>query len=267
MIIKTKVKSKIKPALFILALLLSYAIQAQNNGSAANVDSPRWHFLVEPYVLFPNMNGSVGIGDKLEDVEVDASAGDIFDNLKMGFMLNAEASDGTWAIGSDFLYMKLTKDIRSGKLIEGGKVTAEQMGWEFSGLRRVTPWLEVGLAALINSVQNELDLEINKIGEGTRIVNKSKTETWVDPMVVARIKSPLEEKLVYHFRGEIGGFGIGSDLAWQIQAYAAYRFSELFHMTAAYRVISLDYENGKGQDRFRYDVDTSGPVISFGFNF
>ncbi len=264
---KTKVKSEMKLALLILTLLFSCAIQSQSTESEPDVDSHRWKFLVEPYVLFPNMSGYVGIGDKLEDAEVDASTGDIFNNLKMGFMLNAEASNGTWAIGSDFLYMNLTKDIRSGKLIEDGEVTAKQMGWEFSGLRRVTPWLEVGLGALINSIQAELDLELKEIGEGTRMVNKSKTETWVDPMVIARIKSSLEEKFVYHFRGEIGGFGIGSDFAWQLQAYAGYRFSALFHMTAGYRIISLDYENGKGEDRFRYDVDTSGPVISFGFNF
>jgi hypothetical protein len=93
------------------------------------------------------------------------------------------------------------------------------------------------------------------------------TETWFDPMIIARIKKSEVDKFVYQFRGEIGGFGIGSDLAWQIQAYAGYRFSKLFEMTAGYRIISLDYESGSGQDRFEYDVDTSGPVIRFGFNF
>ena len=86
-------------------------------------------------------------------------------------------------------------------------------------------------------------------------------------MIVARIKSQPEQKFAYQLRGEIGGFGIGSDLAWQIQAYAGYRFSPLFEMTGGYRIISLDYENGRGTDRFMYDVDTSGPVIRFGFNF
>jgi len=72
---------------------------------------------------------------------------------------------------------------------------------------------------------------------------------------------------MYEFRGEIGGFGIGSDFAWQIQAYAGYRFSKLFHITAGYRVISLDYKTGEGENRFLYDINTFGPVIRFGFNF
>jgi hypothetical protein len=37
-------------------------------------------------------------------------------------------------------------------------------------------------------------------------------------------------------------------------------------MTAGYRIISIDYEKGANEDRFLYDVDTSGPVIKFGFN-
>jgi len=86
-------------------------------------------------------------------------------------------------------------------------------------------------------------------------------------MLIARIHSKSNEKFIYQLRGEIGGFGIGSDFAWQMQAYAGYRFSKLFQITGGYRIISLDYESGSGQNRFMYNVDTSGPVLRFGFNF
>lgn len=141
------------------------------------------------------------------------------------------------------------------------------MGWEISGLYRVTPWLELGLGALVNSLNAGLDLTRKEIGGGTNNITESKTKTWVDPMLVARVKSNASEKFNYQFRGEIGGFGIGSDLAWQIQAYLGYRFSKLFEMTGGYRIISLDYKSGDGLDRFMYDVDISGPVLRFDFNF
>jgi hypothetical protein len=69
------------------------------------------------------------------------------------------------------------------------------------------------------------------------------------------------------FRGDIGGFGVGSDFSWQIQANAGYRFSKLFQATIGYRVIGINYDKGEGMDRFVYDVDTYGPVIHTGFNF
>jgi hypothetical protein len=225
-----------------------------------------WTFLVEPYLLFPMMKGNVGIGI-LPDATLEASASDIFSNLKMGFMLNAEASNGTWTIGSDFLYMRLGQDVEPSVLIENGEVRAKQLGWEIFGLYRVLPWLELGLGGLVSSVKAEVSIDRKVIGGGTTTLDASKTETWFDPMLIARIKNSGLQQFVYQFKGEIGGFGIGSDLAWQIQAYGGYRFSELFEMTAGYRIISLDYETGSGQGRFMYDVDTSGPVIRFGFNF
>src|SRR5215813_10732242 len=60
----------------------------------------KWHFLLEPYVMFPNMHGTVGL-DGLPSVEVDENPGDIFSNLQIGAMLYAEAKKGFWTISSD----------------------------------------------------------------------------------------------------------------------------------------------------------------------
>lgn len=248
-----------------LSILISGNAIAQDTSTATPTKSD-WKFLVEPYMMFPNMIGSIGLGE-LPDLPIDASSGDILGQLKMGFMLNAEAALDKWAIGSDVLYMHLEQGVKSGILISGGEVTAKQFGWELSGLYRVNPWLEFGLGGVLNSINSGVDINLKTIEDGTTSKSKSLTETWFDPMLIARIKSKAGEKIIYQFRGEIGGFGVGSDLAWNIQAYAGYRFSKLFQMTGGYRLISLDYESGSGQDRFMYNVDTSGPVIRFGFNF
>lgn len=250
---------------FILSILNSGNVMAQDSETISESNN-KWSFLVEPYLMFPNMNGSFGLGD-LPEATVDASTNDILGHLKMGFMLNAETTKGKWTIGSDLLYMHLGQGVEPRNLFSSGEITAKQIGWEVSGLYSVTPWLELGIGGLLNSINSEVHLNVKEIGGGITSKNKSMTETWFDPMLITRIKSKAGEKFIYHFRGEIGGFGIGSDLAWQIQAYAGYRFSKLFQITGGYRIISLDYENGNGQDRFMYNVDTSGPVVRFGFNF
>jgi hypothetical protein len=247
------------------SILITGNLMAQDNTAVASQKN-KWTFLVEPYLILPNMKGSVGLGD-LPDATLDAGSKDIFGHLKMGFMLNAEATTGKWTIGSDVLYMKLAQGVDSGNLVNGGEITAKQIGWEVSGLYSVTPWLELGIGGILNSINSGVDLNVNVIGGGTTDKSKSLTQTWFDPMLIARVKSKSGEKFIYQFRGEIGGFGIGSDLAWQIQAYAGYLFSKLFQITGGYRIISLDYETGTGQDRFMYNVDTSGPVVRFGFNF
>ncbi|MCI4442224.1 MAG: hypothetical protein JHC39_01855 [Lentimicrobium sp.] len=225
-----------------------------------------WNYLVEPYLLFPNMSGTVGLAD-LPEVTVDANTNAIFGHLKMGAMLYAEASNDKWAIGSDLIYMSLAQGIKPGSTYISGEVTAKQFAWEVSGLRKVNTWLELGVGGILNSVNSGVNIQLALSGGPVVFKNKEMTKTWFDPMLIARIKSKAGEKFVYQFRGEIGGFGIGSDLAWQMQAVAGYQFSKLFSITGGYRIISLDYKTGSGQDYFHYNIDTSGPTVIFGFQF
>ena len=159
--------------------------------------------------------------------------------------------------------MKLGQDVKSdGILVTGGDVTMKQTAWELAGLKRITSWLEAGLGGRIVSLYTGLNLQtVNEPREG------SAKKTWFDPIVIVRAQGAIKDKWLLQFRGDIGGFGIGSDFSWQIQANAGYRFSKLFQATIGYRVIGIDYDKGEGMDRFVYNVDTYGPVIHMGFNF
>jgi hypothetical protein len=253
-------------ALTVLLAIANPSVVSAQGSKPNEQPKSKWSFLVEPYLMIPNMSGNVGLGD-LPDVSIDASSGDIFSKLKMGAMLNLEASNDKWTIATDFIYMDLKQDVKTGTVINSGDVTAKQFAWEIAGLKRLTPWLELGLGGILNSVNSGVNINLNAIGGGTNNKAKELTQTWFDPMLVARVKNKPGQKFIYQLRGEIGGFGIGSDLAWQIQAYAGYRFSKLFQVTGGYRVISLDYTTGSGESRFMYNIDTFGPVVRFGFNF
>ena len=259
-----KNKKNYSPACWLmLAVFMGLGIRLSAQDSSAAIR--KWHYLLEPYAMFPNMSGTIGIGN-LPNSEINENPGDIFSNLQMGAMLYAEAHNNTWAITSDLLYMKLGASVEGKRDILSGDAEAKQLGWELAGLRKLNPWLEVGVGAQLNSIKSELDLSVQD-SSGTIKKSGGLTETWVDPEIIARVKLPLSEKWSLQFRGNIGGFGIGSKFAWQLQGYAGYRFSKLFQLSAGYRVIGLDYEKGSGQDRFLYDMTTFGAVVRFGFNF
>jgi hypothetical protein len=112
-----------------------------------------------------------------------------------------------------------------------------------------------------------MNITRNQAGGGIITQSGKKSKTWFDPMLITRLTTPAGKKFIGQFRGEVGGFGIGSDFSWQVQALAGYRFSKLFDMTAGYRAIGLDYSSGEGANTFVYDVITFGPVIRFGFSF
>jgi hypothetical protein len=89
----------------------------------------------------------------------------------------------------------------------------------------------------------------------------------MDPILIARLTASIREKWLFHLRGDLGGFGIGSDFTWQLEAYAGYRFSKLFQLKAGYRYISIDYDKGADEERFIFNVDEFGPEIKLGFSF
>ena len=235
-------------------------VVAQDTANANN----KWRFLIEPYVMLPNMKGTVGLGN-LPDAEVNQDPGDIFSKFEIGAMLYAEAYKGRWAISSDFTYMKLGSGVEGKHGIISGDANVEQLAWELAGLYKLKPWLDAGIGFQLNNIKSDLNLLLN-LPAGQQPTGRSITESWVDPSLIARVKLPLSQKLSFQFRGNIGGFGIGSDSYWQVQSYFGYRFSKLFQLSAGYRVISIDYENGSGSDRFLYDMNTFGGVLRLGFN-
>jgi hypothetical protein len=256
-----KYRKKILPVCLVAILLCAKANYLTAQDTAGN---NKWHFVLEPYIMCPNMHGTMGL-DGLPGADVDENPADIFKNLQIGAMLYAEASKGFWTISSDLIYMKLKSDVNIKNGIVSGTAKMEQLAWELAGMRQLAPWFELGLALQVNSMKSDVDLIINSTG-GPLARTSSVKETWVDPSVLVRVKTDLSQKWFFQFRANIGGGGIGSNLYWQLQSYFGYRFSRLFQLSAGYRVIYIDYENGSGSDRFDYNMTTFGPVLRFGFN-
>lgn len=252
--------------LLVLSVLCCFKPVFSQDSSAYSAQNKKWQYSVVPYMMFPNMSGNTGVGS-LPLVSVNASTADIFSKLQFGAMLYLEASNGDWSINSDLLFMNLEEEMSPSALISSGRINAKQLGWELAGLKRLTPWLELGVGGLLNSMEMEVNVNRNQIGGG--IINQygKQSKTWFDPMLIARFTTSPGKKWLGQFRGEVGGFGIGSDFAWQLQAIAGYRFSKLFELSAGYRAIGLDYQSDDGAKTFVYDMITFGPMIRFGFHF
>jgi hypothetical protein len=261
-------RMKLKLSQFLMVLLLCLAVVSKSTAQDTAAAKNKWQHLVQPYLMFPVMDGTVGLG-QLPDADIHANASDIFSNLKFGAMLYFEAYNDHWAITSDIIYMNLSEDIQGGKRgIVRGEAGAKQFVWELAGLRRIKPWLDVGIGLRVINLKSSLDMTVDStVVTGARQRSSSITETWVDPIIIGRVKFPAGKNWLFQLRADIGGFGIGSDFAWQAQADVGYRLSKLFQLGLGYRYIGIDYENGSGNDRFLYNVDTYGPAIKLGFNF
>lgn len=217
-------------------------------------EGDRMEWLVAPYLVFPNMSGEVGVAN--QSVAVEADPGDIFSRLQFGAMLYVEARKGDWGGSFDGLYMNLEQDAENANATAGAK----QAALEFSLYRHLGKTVSILAGARVNILNSDLDL--NTIG-----TTASATETWVDPFIGARLSHRFgESRWSAAIRGDIGGFGVGSDLAWQVYPVLNYRASRLLSIHLGYRALDMDYETGSGAKAFEYDMTTFGPEIGFGFH-
>ena len=100
---------------------------------------------------------------------------------------------------------------------------------------------------------------------GTK-VGVSDSEAWFDPFIGARIHYDITKTFALGLRADIGGFGIGSEFAWQAAAFVDWKF-DLFGADAAlllgYRALGQDYQDND----FEWDVIAHGPAIGLNIAF
>jgi hypothetical protein len=250
-------------AVVVAALLAGSVHLAVAQSTAAEDDNPGWGFVVAPYVLFPHMNGQTSVRGR--PVDVDIGPGDIFENLDFGAMLYLEMANRDWAISLDGLYMNLGANGKTPITERDAEVDMKQFGFTAAGMWRVEPWAEIGLGGRFNSIEGGL-----VVAPGDIVLpgfDVSDTNSWFDPLIVLRFTAPLESKWKLGIRGDVGGFGIGSDITWQVFPYVGYRFSNLFELSAGYRALAMKYDTGSGDNYFLYDMIIFGPQLGLSFHF
>jgi hypothetical protein len=86
------------------------------------------------------------------------------------------------------------------------------------------------------------------------------SESWVEPLIGSRFGIDLSDHRNLTAEANVGGFGVGSDLAWNVRAFVGYRTS-LFGvpttLAAGYRALHQDYDHND----FEWDVTMHGPVF------
>jgi hypothetical protein len=91
----------------------------------------------------------------------------------------------------------------------------------------------------------------------------SRQDDWVDPYVGLRGRYNFNKTFYTAVRGEIGGFGVGADLMWQVEAVLGINLTHSIFTEIGYRALGDDFEN----DNFKFDVVTHGPQITTGITF
>ena len=121
-------------------------------------------------------------------------------------------------------------------------------------------------------VANSLDFlaGIRRVSASAGLVTDEGTLTEVDggftdPIVGARFHRYLSEKFWVNVRGDVGGFGAGSDFSWFVSAAGGIRVSKLISLDFGYRIWDFDYESDDDLKRLDLALAGFGGGLTFHF--
>ncbi len=240
---------------------------------APSASAAEWSHTVTPYLWGSGMSGKTAVGTATPagplEADVDVGFGDILSNLKFGAMASyrGDRSDG-WVVMADAIYMSLEADKRStvGPVLVDTTVGVKQTALEVDVGYRVNDQVTVFGGLRYNDIDADLDVIRSGPGAGASR-SAGKGDSWTDPLVGVAARFPVAEGWSVGLRGDVGGFGVGSDLTWQMMASANWQVRDDLEVVFSYRYLDADYEDGSGADLFKYDMVTSGPGIGVSFKF
>lgn len=235
-------------------------------GAAGIAKADDWQHTITPYLWGASLSGTTAIGPVSSDVEAPFS--DIISNLKIGGMLSYRGDHDRLAIMIDVFYVDLEGDKSStaGPLQIDATARVQETIVEADVGYHLTDRTVAFFGLRYNDISPDVAVTTTGPLGGTTLA-ASGSESWVDPLIGVTMEIPLSDRWSFGLRGDVGGFGVGSDFAWQAVATVRWQTGKTVYLVGGYRYLSADYQNGSGARLFKYDMAMSGPALGVAFAF
>ena len=224
------------------------------DASAASASD--WHFTVSPYLWFPGVHGNIA-GPNGREIGFSASPGDLLSHFRIGLMGVVEPRYKRIVMPLDIFWIRLGSD----------RALPNTPGQGVANLHATEFFLTQKIGyRLIDSERLKIDALAGfrywYFGENlsftTNTLNFSGSQSWVDPLVGGRITGILTPKVEVTVGGDVGGWGAGSQMDYQIFGLLGYRIKPALALQAGYRYLYFDYRRASGA---YLDTATSGVLF------
>jgi hypothetical protein len=240
--------------------------QAPSTGTATSshdstVPDDGWHFVVAPYLWFTGMHGTVGT--PALEVGVHASAADLLSHFRFGLMGLAEADHKRLVLPLDIVWARLGDNqalpfpnivATSAEVKVDEFILTPKIGYRLLDQQKIKIDALTGFRYW--HLGQNLQFSPSRLG-----LNFSGSQNWVDPLVGGRILGALTPKVSVSIGGDVGGWGAGSQLDYQIFGILGYKINQKWALEAGWRYLDVDYRGSTV-----YDVATSGVLLGVRIN-
>lgn len=250
---------------------------------AESVPAPAspWRAEMNMWIWVLGLEGNVGARGAV--VGVSSSFGDILEASDSVFAFSGRLEVANGPIGGfiDGLYSKLGAEDRTGPgLVASVDATMEQSLIDFGLMYRIGDWKTDDQAAReAADARTSLTLDLYAGGRYSGVdvtlqpaggAELKAGRDWVDPIAGAKVVIPFAERWHLAVNGDIGGFGVSSDLTWSATAVVGYDFhigTLPSTVMVGYRAVGWDYSDGDGSEEFVWDVVQHGFIIGLSMRF
>lgn len=232
-------------------------------GSPVSAQDSNWEYSATLYGWFTGISSTVET--PVGDVKTEADFSDVWDSLDLAFMGTFEARRHRWSFIGDLIYSDLSaSNDTPGPVFNAARVETEMTLLSGYAAYRVIDTADAALDIGGGLRWYDVDIDVGLTG-GPLPGNRSFGDTWVDPVLAARLAVPLSDDWFAAGLVDVGGFGISdaSDLSWQVLASVGYRINDTWSARFGYRYMSIEKAIG-GTD---VDLELHGPMIGITAHF
>jgi hypothetical protein len=231
---------------------------------ATSQDGKDWSFQITPYVWLPGISAKVRALRDLPIGDIDTDPVDVLDVLDFAAMAVGEARWRRYGLIVDVSYVSLSADDATrGPLFSSVELELDAFVSTIVGAYRVVEEDRVDLDLLAGARITSVDPTLSFRPGILAGRSAGKSRTWVDPVIGARGRVGFGDSFFLSLYGDVGGFGVSSDLTWQAYGGLGYEFNDWFSAQAGYRYLLEDFDD----DGFVYDVALHGPLVGLTFRF
>jgi hypothetical protein len=248
---------KLKVNILLVLLFLSFVPTAYAQLDGMDRGNPDLYVRIKPYVWLSNL-------DTEETLEVGHGrhvVGDFYvpvgdTVLDRGWAFSFEVGKGRWrgivnlsrsdlARSPDALFYSYPDS-------STGRQGSYDLSWftgEFFAAAQVGPFTSSHGIEIYGGLRY-MDQRQEVAIEGVSGESAERTESWVDPVVGARMFAELGKRWWAMFHTDIGGFGIGTDFTWTMGGELGFRLIGPLDITMRYNYQEIEYDHGQDAGRF-----------------
>lgn len=227
-------------------------------GSIAQAAERGWSVELTPYVWLAGMDADVTVGER--SGEIDVGFDDLVDYVDFagGLLLTAEKNRWiVWAQG-DYMDLDSDNDVTDfdalGTLETQLTIVEAAFGYQFDNPLMKKAVMDVLIGGRYTRLENTFDAATGASFE--------RDNDLFDPMLVLRPWFPLTRNLAFNPTLAIGGGG-DSDFIYELQPQLRYNFTDRFSVSAGYRRLYYDVEEGRSE----FDGSLHGALVGLGVKF